>query len=53
MRKNQKPYNVFQLASGVFMILALLWLTISMPFAYASYQELAKQQKIENAPELP
>jgi hypothetical protein len=31
------------------MILALLWLTISIPFVYASQQEMAKQNKAVNA----
>ena len=38
MNKNQKTYSFFQLASAVFMILALLWLTISTPFVYDSQQ---------------
>lgn len=38
MKKNQKPYSFFQLGSAVAMILALLWLTISLPFVYASQQ---------------
>jgi len=49
MKRNQKTYSVFQLASAIFMILALLWLTISTPFVYASQQEIAKQGKIKNA----
>jgi hypothetical protein len=46
MTRTKKPYNVFQLASAVVMILALLWLTVSTPFVYASQQELAKQTKM-------
>ena len=41
MKKNQKPYSNFQLGSSLVMVLALLWLTISLPFVYAS-QQLAK-----------
>ena len=48
MSKPRKIYNSFHLLSAVFMILALLWLTVSMPFVYASQQKLAKQDKIEN-----
>ena len=48
MRRNQKPYSVFQLASAVSMILALLWLTISLPFVNASQQGAAKQHKTAN-----
>src|SRR5688572_24489394 len=39
MEKRKKPYNLIQLASAVFMILALLWLTISTPFVYANAQK--------------
>ena len=49
MRKNRKTFSVFQLASAVFMIAALLWLTISAPFVYAGQQELA-QEKTANSP---
>jgi len=45
MRKSRKTFNVFQLASAVFMIAALLWLTISAPFVYAGQQNLAQQEK--------
>jgi hypothetical protein len=41
--KCKKTYTVFQAASAIFMILALLWLTISLPFAAASQQQLNKQ----------
>ncbi len=49
MNRNQKTYNFFQLASAVFMILALLWLTISTPFVYKSQQNKTQQEKIEAA----
>ncbi len=49
MKRNRKTYSVAQLASAVFMILALLWLTLSAPFVFASQQELAKQGKITNS----
>jgi hypothetical protein len=45
MKRNQKPYSIFQSASAIFMILALLWLTVSAPFVFASQQQLAKQSK--------
>ena len=45
MKRNKRPYSIVQLASAVIMILALLWLTVSTPFVYASQQELAKQHK--------
>lgn len=46
MNKNQKTYNVFQLASAVFMILALLWLTVSTPFVYANQQQQSQKERI-------
>lgn len=45
MKGNKKTYTVFQLASAIVMILALLWLTVSLPFVYAAQQELAKHTK--------
>jgi hypothetical protein len=49
MKRNQNTYNVFQLISALFMILALLWLTISAPFVFAGQQELAKQNQTKSA----
>lgn len=46
MKRTKKPYSVSQLASAVLMILALVWLTVSTPFVYASQQELARQHTI-------
>jgi hypothetical protein len=43
MKGRKKTYVFRHLASSVFMILALLWLTISAPFVQASQQELSKQ----------
>jgi hypothetical protein len=44
--KNKKIYTIFQLCSAVFMILALLWLTVSTPFVYANQQ---KQQQHDHS----
>ena len=49
MKRNQKPYSVFQLASAVFMILALLWLTISTPFVYDNQQKQSQNIKMVSA----
>jgi len=46
MSGKQKTYNFFQKGSAIFMIVALLWLTVSTPFVFASQQELAKQDKM-------
>jgi hypothetical protein len=42
MTKTKKTYSFFQLASAVFMIVALLWLTVSAPFVFAGQQKIAK-----------
>jgi hypothetical protein len=49
MKGNRKKYSPLQHLSAVFMILALLWLTISAPFVIAAQQELTKQDKTANA----
>jgi hypothetical protein len=46
MSGKRKTYNFFQKGSAIFMIVALLWLTVSTPFVFASQQELARQDKI-------
>lgn len=46
MKKSSKSYTIFQKVTSVFLMLTLLWLTISTPFVIASQQELAKQQKV-------
>jgi len=48
MKKNRKTYSISQKASAVFMILALVWLTISTPFICSFKQEIAKLAKMEN-----
>ena len=48
MKKKRKPYNTIQKVSTIFMMAALVWLTISLPFVYAGQQEIAKQQQTEN-----
>ena len=48
MKLKRKTYTIFQLASAIFMILALLWLTISLPFVYNNQQKQSERDKIEN-----
>ena len=43
MERNKKTYKISQILSAVFLIAALLWLTVSLPFVYESQQNLAKQ----------
>lgn len=47
-KMNRKKVNIIQQASTIFMMAALVWLTISLPFVYAGQQEIAKQQQTEN-----
>ncbi len=42
--KKKKTYKPFQASSAIFMMLALLWLTISIPFVYECQQKQAEQQ---------
>lgn len=45
MKKNRNPYTILQKVNSIFLMLTLLWLTVSTPFVIAGQQELAKQQK--------
>ena len=45
---NKKLHTPFQLVSAFFMILALLWLTISLPFVYDNQQQQSEKSKIVN-----
>ena len=47
MKTNRNIYTASQSVSALLMMLALLWLTVSLPFAYASQQELAGKNSIE------
>jgi len=44
MNKRKKKYTFFQKATSVFLMLTLLWLTVSTPFVIVAQQELAKHQ---------
>lgn len=46
MRKKQKSYNFCRMASALFMIAALAWLTVSAPFVYAAQQQAEKSNSI-------
>ena len=49
MKGNRKKHSLLQQFSAAFMILALLWLTISAPFVIAAQQDIAKQDKMTKA----
>ena len=46
MNRRKRTYTFFQKITSVFLIITLLWLTVSTPFVFAAQQELAKQQKV-------
>ena len=52
MKRDRKRYSFFQLFSAVVFIVALAWLTVSLPFVYTAQQELAKHHKMEKATSL-
>ncbi len=43
MTNKRKSYNLLQITSAVFMVVALLWLTVCAPFVYQCRQDVAKQ----------
>lgn len=49
MKRNRKKNKAIQTSSVIFMMMALLWLTVSVPFVYAGQQEIAKQQRENSA----
>jgi hypothetical protein len=49
MKRARKKYSIFQFATSVFMILALLWLTISAPFIYNYQQKISTQDKVNKS----
>ena len=48
MKANKRTYQISQILSAGFLILALLWLTVSLPFVYESQRELAKHSSSVN-----
>ena len=49
MKRIRKTYTLAQLASAVFMMAALLWLTMSIAFIYPAQQQLMKQGNTASA----
>jgi hypothetical protein len=48
MKRSSITYSIIQKASTIFMMAALVWLTISLPLVYAGQQEIARQQQTDN-----
>jgi hypothetical protein len=44
MKKSRKLYNLYHKCAAILMIMALVWLTVSMPFVLAFQQELAHEK---------
>lgn len=44
MAGSSTSYQLIHKLSAAFMLLALIWLTISIPFVYKAQQDLAKQE---------
>jgi hypothetical protein len=45
MKQSQRVYTIGHLSSSLFMIVALLWLTVSTPFVYDTQQSLKKEMQ--------
>lgn len=43
MKQSQRIFTTRQMGSSLFMIMALLWLTVSTPFVYKAQQESKKE----------
>ena len=53
MKKKTRTYNVWQMTSAIFMIAALLWLTVSLPFVYDSQQSVNSSNVFGGSEEEP
>ena len=49
MNSGKRKYTLIKFISGIFLMLALLWLTISIPFVYAGERELIEHNKMVDA----
>jgi hypothetical protein len=49
MTRKHKTYSILKMASAVFFIAALLWLTVSVPFVYKAQQDQAQSSAKEKA----
>ena len=49
MKEGHRTYNLGHAVSATFMILALLWLTVSVAFVFPTQQQLANQGNCVNA----
>lgn len=49
MKRSQLTYSLRQVISSLFMIVALVWLTVSTPFVYEAQQSLKKEVQKESS----
>ena len=49
MRGQQKTYSFFAQLSAVFLMFALLWLTVSLPFVYENQKKFAEENISTNS----
>lgn len=49
MSKGKKIYTLFHKCTAIFLIMTLLWLTVSTPFVAAAQQEIAKSEKMTDS----
>lgn len=48
MQRTRKTYSLTHILSAAFMMVALLWLTVSVAFVFPAQQQLAKQEQVSN-----
>ena len=48
MKRPKNTYSFSQMTSAIFMMMALLWLTVSIPFVYANPQQQASDPVAKN-----
>lgn len=53
MKKRSNIYGVCSKVSAVFMIVALVWLTVSAPFVSTAQQKFAKVYQMDNSSSVP
>lgn len=51
--KKRHPYSFRHIASSIIMLLALAWLTVSLPYVYAAQQAQKEQSRAEQPQSVP
>ena len=50
MKKSTKLYSIFQKVSSIFLMITLIWLTVSTPFIMSIQENLTRQNKTLSVP---